>query len=109
MFSKNHKNLSQIHEKTQFALFSLTKKKWSLTDGKDSVVIDFKLNWKMNSSIIHGKKDMFCCFNKTTKNEVFYMEKENLYYFSENNKNWSLVRGNNSVDIDFHKKKKIEV
>jgi len=60
----------------------------------------------MNSSIIHGKKDKFCCCNKITKNEVFYMEIKILYYFSGNNKNWSLVGGNNSVDIDFHKNKK---
>ena len=54
---------------------------------------------------------MFCCFNKTTKIGVFYIEKNIIIVFHRTTKKWSLICGNNSVVIDFqkNKNKKIEL
>jgi len=102
LFPKTHKNLNLIHEKDKICIVFY---KPSLISGKHRVVIYINKNRKMNWSVIHEKKQVLLLYT-TKKIDVFFMEKENFYHLSRNHKKRSLVCGNNSVVIDFHKNKR---
>jgi len=94
-------------KKTWFLLFLQNHKKWSVIHGKDSILIDFHKNTKIELKCNTWKNDKFRFFSKAKKIEVFYMEKTKLVFSFINLKKWSEIRGNNSVVIDFHKNKNI--
>jgi len=62
-------------KKTIFIVFQNIIKNEVLIHGKNTVVIDFNKTKKIELKCNTWKKDKFCCLNKATKIEVFYMEK----------------------------------